>query len=311
MKRTTLLILLSYLTIYLVWGSTYFFIKLAVETIPPFLVIGLRFLVGGALILLFAGLSGRIKQIPRLKEIGAAVFLGTFLLLIGNGMVTMAERKVDSYLVALIMASTPLVVAFFDWILLRKAISWLGLSGIFLGVLGVALLLYNGHSFAGVFRPEIIMVITGLVSWGFATSLGHKMKVYPDIFVNSGLQMIYVGIVCGVGLFIFQPALFNAMPVITARSLFGIWYLALVGSGAFCAYSFLISHEPAIRVVSYSFVNPLIAVLLGMLIDHEKPVPFLMFGIPLILMGLFLMLYVETVCLYLKRKSGNVWPVRK
>ena len=255
--------------------------------------------------MLFAGLSGRLKQLPTLKEIGAAVFLGTFLLLIGNGIVTMAERKVDSYLVALIMASTPLVVAFFDWLLLKKAISPVGLCGIFLGVLGVAFLLYNGHSFAGAFRPEIIMVIMGLVM-GFATSLGHKIKVYPDSFVNSGLQMIDVGIVCGVGLLIFQPVLFKAMPVMSGRSLFGLWYLALVGSGAFCAYSYLISHEPAIRVVSYSFVNPLIAVLLGMWLDHEKPVPFLMFGIPLILGGLFLMLYGETVWLYIKRKHGNV-----
>jgi drug/metabolite transporter (DMT)-like permease len=119
--------------------------------------------------------------------------------------------------------------------------------------------------------------------------------------------MIFVGIVCGVGLLIFQPALFKAMPVISSRSLFGVWYLALVGSGAFCAYSFLISNEPAIRVVSYAFVNPLIAVLLGMLIDHEKPVPFLLFGIPLILLGLFLMLYGETVWLYMRRKSGNMW----
>ena len=290
-KKQLSLILLSYATVYLVWGGTYLFIRLAVRTIPPFYVVGLRFLTGGILFLLIALLSGRMKRMPTGKEIAASVFLGTFLLLGGNGLVTLAEKKVDSYLAALVISSTPMAVALFDLLLIGKKLSLVGWLGILAGMAGVFTLLYDGTSFALSFTPEILLVIAGLGSWAFATSLGHRIKVYPDVFVNSGIQMIFVGAVCLLVLQATQPLTLQQVSSFSALSITGLAYLAVIGSAAFVAYNFLIKNEPAIRVVSYAFVNPIIALFLGLAVAGETARPFLAPGVVLILLGLFAMLY--------------------
>ncbi len=285
------IIILCYLTVYIVWGSTYLFIRVAVTTIPPFYVVGLRFFGGGVFFLLLALASRRLKRLPTFKEFCCSFFLGFFLLLGGNGLVTVAEKNVDSYLVALILATTPVVVAFFDWLLIGKKISFSGIIGIFLGFGGVCTLLYNGSSFSMSFTPDILLVIGGLVSWAFATSLGHKLKVFPDIFVNTGIQMFSIGLICLLTLMLGKPSIQQLYPSFSLSSILGLLYLMIIGSAAFCAYNYLIHNEPAIRVVSYAFVNPIIATLLGVVVAKEKIVPFLFPGIILILCGLFIMLY--------------------
>lgn len=305
MSKKTLLVLISYLTIYIVWGSTYFFIKMAVETIPPFYVIGFRWLVGGVLILGFTLLTGRFKRLPTLGEVGNAALLGVLLMITGNGLFSVAERKVDSYLVALVLALTPIVIAFFDWLLFKKRLSLMNLVGILVGVGGVALLLYNGKSITSSFTRDLFLVIIGLFSWGFATSLGHKVKVYPDNLVNSGVQMLIVGIGCMMGLAFSGPSLAEQMPHFSVSSWMGVWYLAIVGSLAFCAYTYLIANEPAIRISSYAFVNPLIATFLGLVVGKETPAPYLGYAFPIILTGLFLMIYAEAFWGYLRTLTGR------
>ncbi len=300
MSKKTLLVIISYLTIYIVWGSTYFFIKMAVKTIPPFYVIGFRWLVGGSLILGFTLLTGRFKRLPTLGEAGNAVLLGVLLLLTGNGLISIAERKVDSYLVALVLALTPIVIALFDWLLFKKRVSVMNLAGIVVGVGGVALLLYNGTSLTSSFTPDLFLVVCGLISWSFATSLGHKVNVYPDILVNSAMQMLIVGAGCMLGMAFNGPPLSELMPQFSIQSWTGTWYLAIVGSLAFCAYTYLIANEPAIRISSYALINPLIATFLGLVIAKENPVPYLFYAFPIILLGLFLMIYGEVAVKFLK-----------
>jgi drug/metabolite transporter (DMT)-like permease len=294
-RKQLYLILLCYATVYLAWSATYLFIRIAVQTIPPFYVVGLRFLLGGLLFLAIGIISGGFKRFPTVKEVAASVFLGTFLLLGGNGLVTLAERKVDSYLAALVVACTPIGVAFFDWILIRKKISFVGITGILLGVAGVCVLLYNGSSLAVSFSPEVLMLIGGFMSWAFATSLGHRIEVFPNVFVNSGIQMLVVG---GASLAVLafiqplSPALFSSF---STMSIVGLLYLAIFGSAGFAAYNYLIGHEPAIRVVSYAFVNPLLALFLGLVFAGETATPYLVPGVFLILSGLFAMLYGDIV----------------
>jgi drug/metabolite transporter (DMT)-like permease len=300
MKKESLMIILSYMIIYLVWGSTYFFIKMAVETIPPFYILSLRWLFGGALFLLLALGRGKIKPLPRLKEILSSILLGTLLLIGGNGLIIYAERELDSYHVALILASTPLIVAAFNRVLFSIRISLVRVIGILVGVAGVAFLLYDGRSLGSSLRPEIIMAIGGLLSWGFATSLGHRMPVHKESFVNSGIQMLFVGIVSTIVVSFSNPTFAELYPFFSLSSLLGLAYLALVGSLAFAAYNYLIAHEPSNRIVSYAFVNPVIAVILGFFVGNEKAVPYLFAGLTLILLGLFLMLYGDLVMKRLK-----------
>ena len=295
MKKNLVLVLLNYASVYIVWGSTYFFIKMAVQTIPSFYVVGLRFFIGGMFFLLFSFITKRFIRLPTVKETIASIFLGSLLLLGGNGLVTIAERKVDSYLAALVISSTPVAVAFFDWIFLKKHLSLLAIAGIILGIAGVSAILYNGNSFLNSFSPEILLVIGGLVSWSLATSLGHTIKTYPDVFINSSIQMLFVGGISLLILSLKQPSLITLIPTFSLQSIIALLFLAIIGSLAFSSYNFLIKHEPAMRVVSYAFVNPLIAMLLGIYLGKEKPVPLLLPGVLSILTGLFLMLYGDTV----------------
>lgn len=301
-KRLSVRVLVSYLTIYLVWGSTYFFIKLAVESIPAFHVLALRFGAGGCFLLLLALAAGRLKKLPTLKETGSSLFLGLFLLLGGNGLVTAAEKNVDSYLASLVVSSIPLIVAFFDRLLLKKRISLAGIAGIFLGLAGVALLLAPGPSVRFTLHPSVLLLLAGCLSWSFATSLGHRIRTHADALVNSGIQMILIGLICTVILLFSPGTLFASFSL---RSLLSVLYLAVIGSLAYVAYSYLIMHEPAIRVVSYAFVNPVIAVLIGLFIGREKPVPYLLPGVALIFTGLVMMLYSGPLIAYFRRRKGK------
>lgn len=311
MRKQKILIVLCYLTLYVVWGSTYFFIKMSVETIPPLYVLGLRFTGGSMLLFGLALLARRLRARPTTRQILASIFLGSLLLLGGNGLITVAEQTVDSYITALIIAATPMIVAAFDWILLGKRISPVRLGGITVGMLGVALLLYSGDAPRAGLSPQILMVIGGVGCWGLATSLGHRMQTYPDPLVNSGIQMFFVGLVSLVAVSFLYPPLPQILPEVSLRSGLALLYLAVVGSLAFGAFTYLIAHEPAIRVSSYSLVNPVFATLLGLLVGDETPVPLLAVGLPLVLLGVALMLYGETGLAQLRARFMPGRPLRE
>jgi len=302
MKKIDTRIILCYLAIYIIWGSTYLAIKWGVETIPPFYLVSFRFLIGGIFFILVPVITGRLRSVPSSREILSSVFLGTFLLLLGNGLVSWGEQKVDSYLAALIISSTPFCVAFFNWIFFREKLSKIRLSGMILGIAGVGLILYNGNS-SFHFNFHLGIILAGFLFWGLATSVGHKLKVHPNNLVNSGMQMVYVGVAA----FILSHFLYNPLPQIihdfSARSLTGLLYLTVFGSIGFYAYNYLLSHEPSIRISSYAIINPLIAVILAVFLGNEKLPVMLFIGMPVILSGLAFMMYGETIISFLKKEK--------
>lgn len=300
-RRGAALVVLCYVTVYLVWGSTYFFIRQAVLTIPPFYVVGLRWTFGGALLLLFALAMGRLRTLPTVREILSSLALGFFLLLVGNGLISVAERKIDSYIAALLAASTPILVALFDRLLLKKPFTLLRVAGIAGGFLGVALLLYNGRSIHTSLDASVLIALAGVLSWSFALSLGHRFPVHGDNLVNSGIQMLFVGVVSLAGSLLFDRTPSAVIEGASVLSLLSVLYLAVIGTIAFAAYTFLVSREPASRVVSYALVNPLIALLLGLGLGNESATPFLWIGVPFVLLALALMLYGERI---LERLGG-------
>jgi drug/metabolite transporter (DMT)-like permease len=304
-RREAAFVVICYITVYLVWGSTYFFIRQAVLTIPPFYVVGLRWTVGGGLLLGFALATGRLKKVPTGREILSALALGFFLLLVGNGLISVAERVVDSYIAALLSASAPILVALFDRVLLKKRLVLMRVLGIVGGFVGVALLLYNGQSILSSLTTFILIDLAGVLSWSFATSLGHRLPVHGDNLVNSGIQMLSTGVIAlGGSLLLGAPprAVIAGASVI---SLLSVLYLAVIGAIAYAAFTYLISREPAARVVSYALVNPLIALLLGLGLGAESATPFLWAGVPLVLLSLVLMLYGERVLAWLNARLSS------
>ena len=305
-RRQPAVIVACYVTIYLVWGSTYFFIRQSVATISPAWVLAIRWTIGGALLLGVSAARGGLKRLPSPRNIASSVILGILLIMVGNGGITVAERNVDSYIAALLASSTPIIVAVFDGVLLRKHLTMARVLGVVIGFGGVAVLLYNGHSVGSSFNPSVLIGLLGVLSWGLATSLGHRFPVSGDNTVNSGIQMLFVGIVSLVISLAVGPSPAVLVSTMSAASLVGVLYLGVFGSLAFSAYTYLVSVEPAERVVSYALVNPLIALVIGLGLAGESATPLLHLGVPLALVGLGFMLYGERFFAWLgSRTTGR------
>lgn len=297
MKSERLLIVFCYGLVYLVWGSTYFFIKGAVATVPAELVVALRF-IGGALILAaIAWRNGAFKALPSLAQLGGSALIGALLLLMGNGLITVAEKTVPSYAVSLIAACSPLFIALFNILLFKTNISAVRFSGVAVGVFGIGLLLYDGTSIVGSLQPGVLIALTGILAWSFGTSIARALPKVPDVFLSTTVQMLTAGGSALVIALARDPAALAGLGSASAWSVASIVYLAVLGSLTLVAYNVLLVKEPSFRISSYALVNPLIAVFLGLVVSGEPPTPLLALGVPLVLCGLTLMLYGDTLLL--------------
>ena len=233
--------------------------------------------------------------------------MGCLLLIGGNGLVTVAEKRVDSYIAALVISSTPLAIAIINRLLFGIRPSRMVATGIALGIGGIAIILYDGRSLSGIFSFHILLLIAGLALWSLATCIGHRIKNYPDVFVSSGLQMLIVGTICLSGQAILNPFSLIQLQFASNASIFSVLYLAIAGGIAFAAFNYLLLFEPAQRISSYALVNPAIAVFIGLIIGKETPQPFLLLGLPVLFCGIGLLLYGDII---LKKASSQNPVVR-
>ncbi len=285
--------ILAYLIVYTVWGSTYFFIKISVAELPPFIVVGIRFILGGILLLGYAKLVGALKILPTKKEVRNSVIIGILLLVGGNGLVSVAVKNVDSYLAALIVATTPMVVLFYDKFFFKKEISITGWIGTIVGLVGVALLLIKENAVIPSISVPAILVILAVSLWALGTSLTKIIPLPKNSIVNGGIQLFVVGIGTIFIANFFTPINNILWQDISMKVIGSVLYLSIFGSISLAAFAWLLYNEPNSRVMTYAFVNPLIAIILGILIGKEQPVPWLIGGTILIFTGLFLMFYVK------------------
>lgn len=290
MQREKGLVAISYALIYLVWGSTYFFIKAAVETIPAPMVLAFRFLSGGLLLLAFGAARGGLRIRPTLRQVAGSCLTGTLLLLLGNGLITLAEKNIPSYAASLIAACMPFFVSFFNFALYRRRVSAVRLLGVAVGVAGVGLLLFDGSSLEGTFSAGILIAVAGAAAWSLGTSTGASTPRPEDSVISTAIQMLWAGALSLALAPAIAPGSLGNLGEASAWSWFGVGYLALMGSAALVAYNYLLARESTFRLSSYALVNPLIAVFLG-IAAGEAATPFLLAGLPLALAGLALMLY--------------------
>jgi drug/metabolite transporter (DMT)-like permease len=266
------LIIVAFATVYLFWGSTYLAIRVAVETMPPFLLAGARFMIAG--LLLFGWLRLKGVPMPDGKQWFHAALAGVLLLLGGNGLVVWAEQTVSSNLAALLVAFTPVWFALLDWSRpAGKRPALHTVIGIVVGFGGVAWLV-SGHNSSGVAMSQNPWGVTALVLAGFFWASGSLWSRYnpkPESpWMNAAVQMI-----CGGASLLLvswwrgEPAQFQFAHVSTPSWLAWI-YLIIFGSWiGFSAYVWLLKTTTPARVATYAYVNPVIAVLLGRLILGE------------------------------------------
>jgi drug/metabolite transporter (DMT)-like permease len=277
-QAVTPAVVAALMTVYVVWGSTYLAIKYAVASLPPFLAMGVRFLLAGTVLLgAVLALRGRSAfRITRAQLVTAAV-CGLFLLVGGNGLVAVAEQDVDSGLAALLIAGTPLWVVLLR-ALLRDRPSAATVGGLVLGLAGVAVLLLPGLSGTSELLP-LLLVCLSSVLWACGTVLSTRRPMPADPFVTTvfemgvgGTAMVLLGSVGGE---------WGRLDIAasTPSSWIAFGYLVLVGSVvAYSAYVWLLACAPLSLVTTYAYVNPAVAVGLGALFLSEPLTVYVVIG---------------------------------
>ena len=263
----------AFAAVYLVWGSTYLAIRFAVETLPPLLMAGARFVLAGAIVLAWARARER-SPAPSRRDWRTGIISGALLLLGGNGAVAWAEQRVPSGIAALLVAIVPLWMVLIDWLRpggRRPAAAVF--VGVALGLAGLLLLvgpesLRSGGESSNAFGA-LVLVLASL-SWA-AGSLYTKWSPRATTgTIGAGTQMLAGGL-----LLLLAGAASGELARLdlthaSTRSLLGFAYLVTFGSLiGFTAYVYLLAHTTAAKAATYAYVNPVVAVLLGWAIGHE------------------------------------------
>jgi drug/metabolite transporter (DMT)-like permease len=282
-------VILAFGLVYLFWGSTYLAIDIAVQTIPPALMCGVRFLIAGVVMLVVCAATGRrIFYSP--KQIAVAAVVGLLLLMGGNLTLSYAELSVSSGLAALIVAITPLWFLVLDSLLLGDHhISGRGKAGLFLGILGLFILVWPQLRTGTMGHREFwasISLIAGSFSWALGSVLSKRWQSGMDVFSSTAWQVT----AAGVGNLIFALIAGDLARVLwTVRGISATLYLVVCGSWiGYTAYIYLLEHVPTSKVSTYAYVNPVVAVFLGWLILHERVDRFILAGSAIVVLSVIL-----------------------
>lgn len=260
------------LTVYVVWGSTYLAIKLAVRTLPPLLAAGSRFLVAGALLGAILLALGRSLRTTR-GEALAAAGLGVALLALGVGLVHVAELRIDSSVAAMIAGSVPLQVVVWRT-LAGERVRPVTSAAAVVGLAGLALVVLPDGLRGGGTAIGLLTMLVGSIAWSRGSFTAGRLRLPADPFVATTIEMLAGGaVLLVVGTAIGEWGELGRGDLEPGPLL--AWaYLVVFGSVvAFTAYAWLLHHAPISRVVTHQYVNPLVAVALGALLLGERPGP--------------------------------------
>jgi drug/metabolite transporter (DMT)-like permease len=283
------MVILAFGLVYLFWGSTYLAIDIAVQTIPPALMCGLRFSIAGVVMLAVCALTGR-TIFYSLQQIARAAVVGLLLLMGGNLTLSYAELAVSSGLAALIVAITPLWFLVLDSLLLGDHhISRRGKAGLLLGIVGLFVLVWPQLRAGTLGHRELIASISligGSFSWALGSVLSKRWQSGMDVFSATGWQVV----AAGVGNFLFALVVGDFRHVNwTPRGLGAVVYLVICGSWiGYTAYIWLLDHVPTSKVSTYAYVNPVVAVFLGWLVLHERVDRFILAGSAIVVLSVIL-----------------------
>jgi len=266
------------LILYLVWGSTYLGIAIAVDTIPPFVMASVRFFVAGLVLLVWSvAREGRSFVMPTRREWRDSAIVGALLLGGGMGMVAFGEQTVPSGITALLVAMMPVWVAILGRIFLGEHLPRLAVAGIVVGFAGVAILAGpSALGGSGALDPlGLGAILLSPLAWASGSLFAsHRASLPPRPLVATGVQMVSGGLVLGMmGLLSGEAGHFDVSAV-SRDSFLALLYLTIIGSLlAFTAYGWLLRIAPLPLVATYAYVNPIVAVILGAIVLREPIEP--------------------------------------
>jgi drug/metabolite transporter (DMT)-like permease len=260
---------LAFLSIYLIWGSTYLLNKIAVGQLAPFMLAGVRFLTASLLMFLIVGITKKSLRV-NLVQLKNTAIAGFLFLAIGNGVVVWALSYVDSGLTALTIASQPLVVILLLWILEKRKIKLFSWVGVFVGLLGMYLLISQNQissspeSFKG-----ILMIIGCVITWGYASIFVGKAELPKNYLVNTAYQMLF-----GSLWLILISVIKNERWISPVNWQLNVQWamLGLIIFGsivAFTSFNYLLKIVSPEKVATSTYINPIVAMVLGYLVLKE------------------------------------------
>jgi drug/metabolite transporter (DMT)-like permease len=289
------LVLIAFASVYIFWGSTYLAIHVAGELLPTPVVSGTRSLVSAALILSIAIARGKSLRVPR-GEAWKLIIVGILFMSFNNMGLTWGEKMVPSGFASLVISVVPIMIALLEMFTGGEALNKRGWAGTLLGTLGIGVLVWpaihrSAHGAAGYSRPVLAMFVLlgAALSFAVGSVLSRRFQLKADTFVATGWQIGSAGI-------------FNALVALVTGSLHrAVWtwhgfgaivYLSIFGSlCGLVAFTYLLQNVPVTKVSTYAFVNPVIAVLLGVLILHERLAPAELMGMAVIVCAVAMVIY--------------------
>jgi drug/metabolite transporter (DMT)-like permease len=275
-SASSLAIWSALIAVYVVWGSTYLAIRFVVETIPPFLAAGFRFLIAGAVLYFFSRL--RREKPPLRVEWRSAAIIGLFLLVGGNGLVMWAEQRVTSGIASLMIASVPLWIALLDSIRPggRRPDRWVIIS-VIAGFIGIIILVGPSQVVGSQDQVDLVgigVLLFAAFSWAIGSLYNRGAQLPDSPLLATGMQMLVgsLGLIL-LGTVVGEWGRVNPAEI-TTSSLLGFGYLVIFGSWVgFASYIWLLRAAPTTLVSTYAYVNPLVAILLGSLLAGEALTP--------------------------------------
>ncbi len=293
-EPTTLNVVIAFAIVYVVWGSTYFFIQSALKGFPPMLLGATRFILAALIMMAWSIARGEFVFNKQAAKVAAVS--GIMLLFVGNGVVIWVEQFLPSAMVAIIISSTPIWFVLFDKPKWRENFtSGSTIAGLIIGFVGVLLLfsekIFDLAETVGHLREIIgmMMVVGGAMSWAAGSLYSKYNANNVPASINTTFQMLAAGLMF-LPLAIFSGELNNfRLSQVSVGAWLSLVYLVFAGSiTGFSAYVWLLKVKPATQVSTYAYVNPIVAVLLGVLFASEKISLVQLSGLAVILVSVFL-----------------------
>jgi len=279
------------LVVYVLWGSTYFGIKIAVETLPPLLAGGSRFLVAGALLAAILTLRGTSLRISR-RELGGTAIVGGLLLTLGVGLVHVAETRIDSSVAAIIVGTVPLQIIVMRTVGREHPARATQLSAL-TGLIGLGLVVAPGLG-AGSTALGLAVMLVASMSWSIGSFVSKRLELPRDPFVTAVYQMLAGGLFLTLGALALGEGGQLDGAAFARDSVLAWIYLVIFGSlVGFTAYAWLLKVAPISLVVTHQYVNPLVAIALGMVFLDERPSPWALAGALVVLGAVYIAIRAE------------------
>lgn len=266
----TALIVIAFFSIYVIWGSTYLLNKIAVTELPPFMLASIRFITAGILIFLLCRILKISLKISR-KQLKNTLIAGFLFLTFGNGVVVWALKYVDSGFAALEISAQPLIILLLMRIMDGKKIQPMSLVGVVLGIIGIYLLVSQRE----VISQEnsvlgMVMILLAMLSWAYGSLFVAKADLPKNYFVNTGYQMLTGGILLLAGSLIFGEP-WSLPNTWSGPAQWSMILLVIFGSiVAFTSFNYLLKVVSPEKVATSTYVNPIIALLLGWYFLNEQ-----------------------------------------